>query len=289
MCVLCSLNTLQPDSGSLSHWNGDFGGSGFLAGPHWSNDDLIFIDMESLARAARAARGERGGGSGGSGASTYISGDPAIPDGSEFNVKLSFQGAVSADLRNAFILAAETISDIILGDIPAAGSGRRGAIDDITVTARLITIDGVGGILGQAGPTSIRVGSYLPATGIVELDSADAASYQAQGLLNALVLHEMFHTIGYGTIWSYLGLYTGGGFNGARANAVYPGSALIPVELDGGAGTAWAHWNEETFFNELMTGYLDGDNYLSYMTIASLGDLGYNVVSGASYVPPAFI
>ena len=38
-----------------------------------------------------------------------------------------------------------------------------------------------------------------------------------------------------------------------------------------------------------MTGYIDGDNYLSYMTIASLGDLGYNVVSGASYALPSFV
>jgi hypothetical protein len=43
------------------------------------------------------------------------------------------------------------------------------------------------------------------------------------------------------------------------------------------------------FTNELMTGYINGDNSLSYMTIASLGDLGYNVVSGASYVPPTFV
>jgi hypothetical protein len=217
-----------------------------------------------------------------------VSGDPAVPDTSEFNVKLAFQGNLTQDQKNAFILAAETISDVILSDIPAAGV-RRGIIDDISITARLSAIDGVGGILGQAGPTSIRVGSFLPATGLIEFDSADAASYQAAGLFDDIALHEMIHTIGFGTIWSNLGLYSGGSFNGWRANAAYPSGALVPVELDGGAGTSWSHWDEETFGNELMTGYIVGDYYLSYMTIASLGDLGYNVVSGASYAQPWYV
>ena len=64
---------------------------------------------------------------------------------------------------------------------------------------------------------------------------------------------------------------------------------MIPLELTGGPGTAYSHWSEATFGNELMTGYIDTDNTLSYMTVASLGDLGYSVVAGASYVPPSFI
>jgi hypothetical protein len=30
----------------------------------------------------------------------------------------------------------------------------------------------------------------------------------------------------------------------------------IPVEQDGGSGTAGSHWNGEIFGNELMTGYI---------------------------------
>ena len=123
----------------------------------------------------------------------------------------------------------------------------------------------------------------------MEFDRADANEYQAAGLFDDIVLHEMLHTLGFGTIWQDLDLISGSGFNGALANAVYPGSALIPLETSGGSGTAYSHWSEDTFTTELMTGYIDGDNNLSYMTIASLGDLGYNVVSGANYVPPTFI
>ena len=35
-------------------------------------------------------------------------------------------------------------------------------------------------------------------------------------------------------------------------------SDLIPVEADGGPGTAYGHWDEATFGNELMTGYING-------------------------------
>jgi hypothetical protein len=50
------------------------------------------------------------------------------------------------------------------------------------------------------------------------------------------------------------------------------------VENTGGTGTADAHWREETFGQELMTGYIsNADNPLTGMTIGSLQDLGYTV------------
>lgn len=252
-------------------------------------DDLL---SDSFARAPRVPR-ERPPRTGTSGtdssANQYISGDPNIPDTDEYNVQVDFKGtAWTANLRQAFISAADAISDFILGDIPSAGA-RRSSVDDIVITASLMNIDGPGGILGQAGPDAVRAGSFLPSRGSMEFDSADAAAYQAAGLFDDIVLHEMLHTVGFGTIWSDLDLISGGFFNGALANAAYAGTALIPLERDGGPGTAYSHWDEETFTNELMTGYIDGDNVLSYVTIASLGDLGYSVVSGATYVPPTFI
>ncbi len=200
-------------------------------------------DGDSFARAARVQR-ERPSRPGTSGTETspnqYISGDPNVSDTSEYNIQINFQGTWSADLRQAFITAADAISDFILGDIPSSGA-RRSAVDDLAITASLISIDGAGGILGQAGPDAVRAGSFLPSRGTMEFDSADAAVYQAAGLFDDIVLHEMLHTIGFGTIWSDLGLISGGFFNGARANAEYLGAGLIPLELDGGSGTAYAH------------------------------------------------
>ena len=52
----------------------------------------------------------------------------------------------------------------------------------------------------------------------------------------------------------------------------------VPVELDGGSGTAGSHWDEETFGNELMTGYINaGENYISGMSAAAFKDMGYVV------------
>ena len=273
-----------------SHQQSDWGNPNFDWADHQSTlAQVITIDIESYAR-VRPPRG--GGGSEtqptGTTPAPYVSGEAVVADTNEFNIRIVFEGSWSAALKNAFVVAADAISDFILGDIPAA-STPVGIVDDIQITARLTSIDGVGGILGQAGPTAIRVGSYLPATGLMEFDTADANSYQASGLFDDVVLHEMLHTVGFGTIWSYLNLATSFGFSGAQANAAYPGTALVPIEFDGGAGTAWAHWDEAAMSNELMTGWINSDNNLSYVTIASLGDLGYSVVSGASYAPPSFI
>lgn len=53
----------------------------------------------------------------------------------------------------------------------------------------------------------------------------------------------------------------------------------VPVEATGGSGTAYAHWRETTFNNELMTGWLNpgGSNPLSALTVDQFRDLGYVV------------
>ena len=93
------------------------------------------------------------------------------------------------------------------------------------------------------------------------------------------------HVLGFGSLWEYGGhdLTSGNQYTGANAVAAY--GATIPVETDGGSGTAGSHWDDATLGNELMTGYIndDGntantaDNYLSKFSVMSLADLGYTV------------
>ena len=52
----------------------------------------------------------------------------------------------------------------------------------------------------------------------------------------------------------------------------------MPVEQGGGPGTRDSHWDEETFDKEIMTGFIDGQNFLSEMTVASLENIGYETV-----------
>lgn len=226
---------------------------------------------------------------------SYTSGKGGLGVTSKYNITVNFEGTWTEDLQQRFILAAEYLSSLITGDVK-----NKGAIDDIVITATLSEIDGVNGILGQAGPTGFRFNGWLPTKGIMEFDVADAATFDAQGLFDDIVIHEMLHTLGFGTIWDLLGLTTGTIaddnmlFTGKNAKAAL--KALFPdiwadlprfgkgvaVETDGGSGTAGGHWDEETFSNELMTGYIDDENYVSAMTVAALEDMGYQTVFNAS-------
>ena len=230
--------------------------------------------------------GNGGGGNGGGGdgtLSSYISGDPG-----GYNIEIIFKKAWTVDLQSAFIDSSELISDLIVGDISDVRF-RGKIIDDIRIDAELKVIDGEGGILGQAGPTAIRTADNLPATAVMEFDSADADAFNAAGLWPDIVFHEMLHSVGFGSIWGLQDLLDGAGtdnplFTGAAATFTYErdfdalDAVGVPVEQDGGAGTRDSHWDEETFDNEIMTGFIDSQNYLSEITVASLEDIGYQTV-----------
>ncbi len=104
------------------------------------------------------------------------------------------------------------------------------------------------------------------------------------------------HVLGFGTLWDYRShslvigdqydQYIGTAALDAYRDAMNDQSLqFIPVETDGGSGTAGGHWDEEALTNELMTGYIntDGnpdtnnDNYLSEFSVMSLADLEYTV------------
>ena len=199
--------------------------------------------------------------------------------------------------RQVFQQAAARWSQIITADIPDGTFGGL-FVDDLVVDASAPNIDGSGGILGQAGPTHFRSGSFLPARGIMQFDQADLDNLEQSDQLVDVILHAMGHVIGIGTIWSALNLVQDVGSNihfvGATAVAEYnnifnTNGNFVPVETNGGPGTAGGHWDEETFDNELMTGYLNGGqaNPISRITIGALADMGYQVILNAAdpYTP----
>ena len=170
-------------------------------------------------------------------------------------------------------------------------------ISGVLIFIELDSIDGPGKILGQAGPCYIRNVGRLPLVGLIQLDTADLAVIETNGELNEVILHEMGHVLGYGTIWDSadLNLIVGPAANGgtdphfigtqalasfaAMGGANYTGGARVPLENTGGVGTEDGHWRESVFHTELMTGFLNGGvaNPLSVLTIASMGDMGYTV------------
>ena len=279
-----------------------FGRSGGASG---RNDDVTLVDLTrqidvdhfgvDLANAKPDGVGKPGGGGGGGGGggdggftpAAYTSG-PA--DGSTgFNITIKFEGTWSQAIYDIFVAAADFYTALIVGDLQdvtvTSGRGKRATtetIDDITITASLITIDGSGGVLGRAGPTAVRTDNSLPATAIMEFDVADADAFTAAGLFDDIVLHEMGHALGFGTIWDRLGLINPDNtFGGALASAEHAlqfnGDDTISIETDGGQGTAFGHWDDAEYTNELMTGYISDPNYFSYFSAASFGDLGYEL------------
>jgi hypothetical protein len=224
--------------------------------------------------------------------------------GSPFTIKVRFLGGLNQRQRAAFTKAADRWTKVIVGDLPRVRVDNE-LIDDVLILAQGRAIDGPGRILGQAGPTHVRpanagAAAFLPAKGIMSFDTADLAKMGRDRTLNDVITHEMGHVLGIGTLWEIKGLLKRAGtanptFAGPGAmeeyrvlrNATRP--RRVPVENTGGPGTADGHWRETVFRNELMSGFIaEPGNPLSRMTVASLGDLGYqvDVDAGEPYVLP---
>lgn len=250
-----------------------------------------------------------------------IPGNPAIftatgsTSAAGYNVILRFLTMPSLPQLQAFTNAVTRWQTIITNDLadisnvvlpPGACSPNSPAInenmDDLVIEASLIPIDGPGGVLGAAGPCFIRTAGFLPLLGGMVFDVADVAALEANGSLGSVILHEMGHVIGIGSLWTRFNLlanpslpnspgvdtrYTGvngiAGFD-SIGGTTYTGGLKVPVEnTQGGQGTRDTHWRESVLANELMTGFLNmGSNPLSLLTVRSLQDLGYSVNTAAA-------
>jgi hypothetical protein len=121
----------------------------------------------------------------------------------------------------------------------------------------------------------------------MEFDVSDVTAMAARGTLVSAITHEMGHVLGLGTLWGADSFNfidrANAGYTGEHALAAYrqlsgdPTASFIPLEITGGAGTAFSHWSEARFGDEIMTGYVDRDMPVSAMTIGALEDLGYTV------------
>jgi hypothetical protein len=224
-----------------------------------------------------------------------------------YDITLLFVTSMTPSNLRAFVNARERIQALITGDVldvlvnltaaqmsQCGGPAINQTVDDLLVVVEVIPIDGVGNILGQAGPCYGRSGTPgFPTVGHMQLDSADLTSLETRGLLESVVLHEMMHVLGFGTLWPQTAFlvgtsgttpsFTGPGaisaFDTYNGGTTYPGSK-VPVEgSTGSAGTDYAHWREADFDAEIMTGFLDSNvpNPFSATTVASMADLGYTV------------
>lgn len=216
-----------------------------------------------------------------------------------YDIQIQYAG-LTASQQAIFEQAAARWERVITGDL-ANATYNGVTVDDLLINASSVSIDGVNGVLGQAGPDRFRSGSMLPYHGTMQFDSADLAAMEANGTLLGVVAHEIGHVLGIGTLWDSKGLLVGAGtsnvrFTGAQATAAYNAifgrsETGVPVESDGGSGTADAHWDETLFGSELMTGYVGPSSTmpLSRITVGSLADIGYtvNMAAADAYSPTA--
>jgi hypothetical protein len=132
-------------------------------------------------------------------------------DNTKFNICLDLKSASGKyeTWMDAFALARNRWQQVITED---GGSARDispwfprrniatklpALVDDIYVAGVVVPIDGIGGILGMAGPSVIRKvgGKYQPQGGIMKFDSADIGSFSAD-LWKAVIIHELGHVLG---------------------------------------------------------------------------------------------
>ncbi len=174
-------------------------------------------------------------------------------------------------------------------------------VDDVRIFVRLEEIDGPGRILGNAGPCLTRSGGMLTVVGVMRFDTDDLQRLADQGRLDDVVIHEIGHVLGIGTLWDDFGFLMNPSlpdnegadthFTGPRAIVAFDdvggnnfsSGSKVPVEnSQGEAGTRDSHWRESVFETEAMTGFVDEVNPLSIVTVESLGDLGYIVNANAA-------
>jgi hypothetical protein len=228
-----------------------------------------------------------------------------------FNITLRFVTPVTDRHARLFRRSARRWQEIIVKDVPATtGTIPRnfcgafgtpvfsGRIDDILIDVLLTEIDGPGNVLGAAGPCALRLSDDLPVYGIMFFDTDDLDFIESFDLLDEVIIHEMGHVLGFGTVWDFPRELL---FNTEGRNPRFAGPAAVrewhelggrgrvPVEGQFGQGTALAHWDEKSFDNELMTGFLNlGENPLSDVSALSMRDLGYRAVAaGDPYQLPS--
>ena len=211
----------------------------------------------------------------------------------DFQIDFTFSNDSPQSLVTAAGLAANLWQSVITQNLPSVFDPTFGLIDDIQINVQLGLLsgdsDGDGNTLAQGQPLLFRTDATgLPYLAQIGIDEADITNPE----LSTIMAHEIGHCLGFPDSIGWrnnvipLGSVTPTHFIGTNAVREYDllfgtaaDAAGVPLEQDGGAGTAFAHWDDATFGNELMVGTLDftSTNPLSVITVGAFEDMGYGV------------
>lgn len=227
---------------------------------------------------------------------------------------------VDPSAREIMLEAEKFWEDRIAGYSSELPVAIRRQVTALRVSAVVAPVDGVGNILGFAGPdVTVSVSTPLgrryevALAASITIDLDDFPGMEADGILFDTIVHELGHALGLGPLWeanSLLEIIPPGEDNDERVPnyvgsfglAQYQlesglfSSPFVPIEQEGGPGTAGGHWEDIGFFNTagqfngrkaLMTGtagdIINGEivfvpSFLSQASLGSLADLGFAVI-----------
>ncbi|HEV7437748.1 MAG TPA: leishmanolysin-related zinc metalloendopeptidase [Pseudorhizobium sp.] len=212
------------------------------------------------------------------------------PDRFNISFQLTNENEFPFQIRDAVTQAINRWTSIIVGDLPSIERGGQ-TIDDLLINVSYEKLDegvrAVGGFDLENGIRSERDG-LLPFRGSLSINNTEFTEGTDVAELVGTLEHEIGHVLGFGLIWSRLGLVEGAGtrnplFVGEKSQKVYgellgSGPTKVPLGSDPDDRKGYdGHWNEQIFDNELMTTRHDPGKRLSRLTIASLEDAGYEV------------
>ncbi len=215
-----------------------------------------------------------------------------------FNIEIVYADNSLNDIQKTLVeTAVSKWEQAIIGDLPNVGD-----IDDLRITVIGAGVDGPGGILAFAGPRAFRPTQPdgkpgLPYTGEITLDLVDSVA--SRGFVD-VVIHEIGHVIGIGTVWDQFLVNRGSpsvAYVGERGVFEYnrlfgTGVSSVPVQAQ-----VEGHWDPIALANELMNPFsgggfelpADADPLLRFsrLTIGALEDFGYvpNFAAADTYGP----
>ena len=250
-------------------------------------NEIFFVNLSNASGAAITKA---------TGTATIRNDDSAAKTASEFQIMVDYAtsayGAVPLEIRAICEKVAKRWSEVIVGDLPSVNDPALGFVDDFRMTVTMGLLGSATGTdkenntLANAKPLSFRKdGAKLPWLGITGIDPADTNPQ----LLESTLLHEFGHALGLDRgVWVrnnlVLSLTDGPIYVGQNAirefNMIYGEHVRgIPLEKNGGEGTAGAHWSEAVMKTELMTGFAGPGTFepLSKITVGALADIGYQV------------
>lgn len=204
---------------------------------------------------------------------------PPPASGDELNIDFVYLDGTE-EFASFFDQVEDFLQQVIIEGLPEATLQNGQRVDDVQIEVSQRFVDGQFNVLAFAGPQELRPSAqgFLPSAGILVLDSSDTSLLIEDGSFFDVLVHEVLHVLGAGTLWDFLGLTSNGQYTGQNVLDEYRALTGNPNEQFVPLNDISDHFSEEVFGNEIMTPFTQtNENTFSRLTIAAFEDLGYSV------------